>query len=130
MIQLGYNRSPYDCCVYHNKATNGSFIYLVLYIDDMLIAAEHKFDVQKLKGLLSAEFEIKDLGPAKKILGLEIYRDRSQNKLFLSHKGYIQKILSRFDMSTAKPIDTPSAANAHLSIAFAPKTTEEKEYMS
>jgi len=102
----------------------------VLYVDDMLIAAEHKSDVQKLKGLLSAEFEMKDLGPAKKILGMEIYRDRSQKKLFLSQKGYIQKILSRFGMSTAKPIDTPSAANAHLSIAFAPKTAEEKEYMS
>jgi hypothetical protein len=36
----------------------------------------------------------------------------------------------RFGMSTAKPIDTPSAANAHLSVAFAPKTAEEKEYMS
>ena len=45
MIQLEYNRSPYDCCVYHNKATNGSFIYLVLCVNDMLIAAEHKSDV-------------------------------------------------------------------------------------
>jgi len=83
----------------------------MLYVDDMLIAAEHKSDVQKLKSLLSAEFEMKDLGPATKILGMEIYRDRSQKKLFLSQKGYIQKILSRFDMSTAKPINTPSAAN-------------------
>ena len=33
-------------------------------------------------------------------------------------------------MSTAKPIDTPSVANAHLSVAFAPKTAKEKEYMS
>ena len=33
-------------------------------------------------------------------------------------------------MSTAKPIDTLSAANAHLPVAFAPKTAEEKEYMS
>ena len=61
---------------------------------------------------------------------MEIYRDRSQKKLFLSQKGYIQKILPRFIMSTAKPIDTPSVANAHLSVAFAPKTAEEKEYMS
>ncbi|KAJ4701136.1 Retrovirus-related Pol polyprotein from transposon TNT 1-94 [Melia azedarach] len=61
---------------------------------------------------------------------VEIYRDRSKKKLFLSQKGYIQKILSRFGMSTAKPIDTPSAANAHLSVAFAPKSVEEKEYMS
>jgi len=100
----------------------------VLYVDDMLIAAKHKSDVQKLKDLLSAEFEMKDLGLAKKILGMEIYRDRSQKKLFLSQKGYIQKILSRFGMSTAKAIDIPSVANAHLSIA--PRTAKEKEYMS
>jgi len=73
---------------------------------------------------------MKDLGPAKKILGMEIYRDRIQKKLFLSQKGYIQKILSIFGMSTAKSIDTPSATNAHLSVAFTPKTYEEKEYMS
>ncbi|KAJ4703438.1 Retrovirus-related Pol polyprotein from transposon TNT 1-94 [Melia azedarach] len=127
MIEIGYTRSPYDCCVYYNKATNGSLIYLVLYVDDMLIAAENKSDVQKLKDLLSVEFEMKDLGAARKILGMEIYRDRSKKKLFLSQKGYIQKILSRFGMSTAKAIDTPSAANAHLSVAFAPKSVEEKE---
>ncbi|KAJ4730101.1 Retrovirus-related Pol polyprotein from transposon TNT 1-94 [Melia azedarach] len=130
MIEIGYTRSPYDCCVYYSKATNGSLIYLVLYVDDMLIAAENKSDVQKLKDLLSIEFEMKDLGAARKIQGMEIYRDRSKKKLFLSQKGYIQKILSRFGMSTAKPIDTPSDANAHLSVAFAPKSVEEKEYMS
>lgn len=130
MIELGYNRSEYDCCVYHNKLGDGSFIYLVRYVDDMLIVAKAKSDIQMLKGLLSAEFEIKDLGAAKKILGMKIYRERGQKKLFLSHKGYIQKILSRFGMTTAKPIDTPSASNNHLSVAFAPKTAEEKEYMS
>ncbi|KAJ4717014.1 Retrovirus-related Pol polyprotein from transposon TNT 1-94 [Melia azedarach] len=130
IIEIGYTRSPYDCCVYYSKATNGSLIYLVLYVDDMLIAAENKYDVQKLKDLLSVEFQMKDLGAARKILGMEIYRDRSKKKLFLSQKGYIQKILSRFGMSTTKPIDTPSAANAHLSVAFASKSVEEKEYMS
>lgn len=122
MIQLGYNRSPYDCCVYLNKADDGSMIYLILYVDDMLIAAKGKSDVQKLKALLSAEFDMKDLGAAQKILGMEIYRERSQNKLFLSQKGYIQKVLSRFGMSTAKPIDTPCAANIRLSSSYAPQT--------
>jgi len=28
------------------------------------------------------------------------------------------------------PIDTPSASNAHMSIAFTPKSSEEKEYMA
>ncbi|KAJ4713974.1 Retrovirus-related Pol polyprotein from transposon TNT 1-94 [Melia azedarach] len=130
MIEISYTKSPYDCCVYYSKATNGSLIYLVLYVYDMLIATENKSNVQKLKDFLSVEFEMKDLGAARKILGMEIYRDISKKKLFLSQKEYIQKILSRFGMSTAKPIDTPSAANAHLSVVFAPKSVKEKEYMS
>lgn len=55
---------------------------------------------------------MKDLGVTKKIMGMEIYMDRTPKKLFLSHKRYIKKILSRFGMATAKPIDTPNASNA------------------
>ncbi|CAL1406992.1 unnamed protein product [Linum trigynum] len=73
---------------------------------------------------------MKDLGAAKKILGMEIYMVRSKKKLFLSRKSYIQKILSRFDMSSAKPLNTPSASNVHLSSAYAPQSEAEKEYMS
>uniref|UniRef100_A0A3Q7HPX3 Reverse transcriptase Ty1/copia-type domain-containing protein n=1 Tax=Solanum lycopersicum TaxID=4081 RepID=A0A3Q7HPX3_SOLLC len=107
-----------------------SFIYLVLYVDDMLIAAKKKYDIQKLKGLLSAEFEMKDLGAARKILGIEIIRDRERRKLFLSQRSYIQKVLVRFGMSSSKPIDTSSAANIHLTAMFSPQSEEEKEYMS
>uniref|UniRef100_A0A3Q7EV12 Reverse transcriptase Ty1/copia-type domain-containing protein n=1 Tax=Solanum lycopersicum TaxID=4081 RepID=A0A3Q7EV12_SOLLC len=61
----------------------------------MLIAAKKKNDIQKLKGLLSAEFEMKDLGAARKILGMEIIRDRERRKIFLSQRSYIQKVLAR-----------------------------------
>jgi len=84
MMELGYNRSPYDCCVYTSKLKDESYVYLVLYVDDMLIDAKQMSDIQRLKDLLSAELEMKDLGAAKKILGMEILKDRSQNKLFLS----------------------------------------------
>ena len=130
MIQLGYSRSPYDCCVYHNKADYGSMVYLVLYVDDMLIAAKSKYEIQKLKAHLSAEFDMKDLGAAKKILGMEISRNREKKKLSLSQKSYIEKILSIFDMTTSKAIDTPSAINIHLSSHHAPKFEAEEEYMS
>ena len=60
------------------------------------------------------------MGAAKKILGMEIYRDRSQKKLFLSQKEYIQKILSRFGMDKAKSLSTPLAANTRLSMGLAP----------
>ena len=130
MVKLGYTRSSCDCCVYYNRLNDDSFIYLVLYVDDMLIAAKKKYDIQKLKGLLSAEFEMKDLGAARKILGMEIIRDRERRKLFLSQRSYIQKVLARFGMSSSKPIDTPSAANIYLTAMFAPQSEEEKEYMS
>ena len=35
---------------------------------------------------------MKDLGTAKKILGMEIRRDRDVRKLWLSHKGYVDKV--------------------------------------
>jgi hypothetical protein len=38
---------------------------------------------------------MKDLGAAKKILGMEISRDRLSGKLYLSQKGYIDKVLRR-----------------------------------
>lgn len=82
MENFGYNRSLYDYCVLQGE--NGSLIYLVLYVYDMLILAKKNYDIQKLKVLLSAEFEVKDLGAALKILGIEIYRDRSQKKIFFS----------------------------------------------
>lgn len=130
MVKHGYNRSPYDCCVYHSKLEDESFIYLLLYVDDMLIAARDMSAIQKMKKLLSSEFDMKDLGSAKKILGIEIYRDRSRRKFFLSQKSYIQKILTKFGMSNARPLSTPSDANFRLSTALAPQLEAEKEYMS
>ena len=53
-----------------------SFIFLLLYVDVMLITSNHLCDVNELKSLLSKEFDMKDLGPTKMILGMEIHRNR------------------------------------------------------
>ena len=70
-----YSRSDYDCYVYHRKLLGGSFIYLLLCVDDMLIAAKSMVEIKKLKEQLNGKFEMKDLGAAKKILGMETHRD-------------------------------------------------------
>jgi len=67
-IEHGYSGSKYDSRVYHRKLNDGSFVYLPLYIDDMLIAAKDISKVDKLKAQLKQEFEMKDSGAAKKIL--------------------------------------------------------------
>ena len=71
-----YTRSHYDPCVYYNKLPTREYIYLLLYVDDMLIASWSRSAIDALNRDLSSEFEMKDLGEAKKVLGMEITRDR------------------------------------------------------
>ena len=67
-----YTCSHYDPSVYYNKLPGGEYIDLLLYVDDMLIASKNKSAIDKLKKDLSSEFEMKDVGEAKKVLGMEI----------------------------------------------------------
>ena len=68
----------------------------------MLIAAKSRAEINKLKQLLSSEFEMKDLGAAKKILGMEIWRDRDAGLLYVSQQKYIEKLLQAFYMDHSK----------------------------
>lgn len=91
----------------------------------MLIAAKNMSDIDVLKRQLSAEFEMKNLGAAKKILGMEILRDRTAGILRLSQKKYIKKIVARFNMQSAKSVSTPLAKHFKLSDKLSPQTEEE-----
>src|ERR1044072_7548899 len=116
MLKIGYGRCEYDCCVYLKSLDDGSYIFLLLYVDDMLIAANHWNDVNDLKAKLRNEFDVKDLGAAKKILGMEILRDKSAKKLGLSQTNYVENVLKKFDMSRCKPVSTPLANHFKLSL--------------
>eukprot|EP00253_Pinus_taeda_P026056 PITA_26056 len=61
---------------------------------------------------------------------MEIFRDRSNGKLWLSQQKYIEKILLRFGMNNVKPVSVPLASHFKLSSSLCPNTNEEKEYMS
>jgi len=82
MIKAIYNRCEYDSCVYFKQSDDP--IYLLLYVNDMLIAAKNKTHVQKFRVQLKKEFEMRDMGEAKKIFGMEITRDRDSGRLWLS----------------------------------------------
>jgi hypothetical protein len=96
----------------------------------MLIAAKSRKEITTLKRLLSSEFEMKDLGVAKKILGMKITRDRKAGLLFLSQHAYIEKVLQRFNMHDAQSISTPIAPHFKLSAEQCARSDEDIEYMS
>lgn len=62
-------------------------------------------------------FEMKDLGEAKRILGMEINRDRASGAMWLSQEGYLNRVLETYNMSEAKHAVTPLGAHFKLSAA-------------
>lgn len=111
----GYSRSDSDACVYTKETSNGSLVYLLLYVDDMLLAAQDMKDIRRLKDQLESSFEMKDLGPARRILGMDIFRDREKGILRLSQSVYIKKVIANFRMQDAKTAATPIGAHLKLS---------------
>lgn len=110
---FGFESNIVDECIYL-KFCGSKFIFLVLYVDDILLASNDKYMLHQTKNFLFMNFEMKDLDDASFVLGIEILRDRSQGILRLSQKNYIDKILTRFDMQNSKPGDTPISKKISL----------------
>ena len=92
-----------DPCLY----TRHEEFIVALYVYDLLIAGNSKSDICALKRGLPDKFEMKDLGPAKVMLGIEIRCDRTERKLFVSQSQYTKEVLKRFCMSDSKHVLTP-----------------------
>ena len=78
----------------------------MLYVVDILLASSDVELLHEAKRFPSSKFDMKDLGNAYFMLGIQIYRDRSRGILGLSQKSYIDKVLSRFGMSNCASEDT------------------------
>jgi len=71
-------RSGYDSCVYMLKKGGEVILYLLLYVDDILMARSSMDEIVNFKEKLNGEFEMKDLGSAKRVLGIDIMRNRAK----------------------------------------------------
>ena len=95
--QFDFKENKVDNCIY-TKFKGSKFIFLVLYVDDILLASSDMNLLLETKKFLSCKFDMKDLGEASYILGIEIHRDRSNGILGLSQKIYIKKVLKKYNM--------------------------------
>ena len=125
---MGFVENKVDRCIYL-KISGSKFIFLILYVDDILLASNNLGMLHEVKQLFSSHFEMKDLGNASFVLGIEIHRDRSQNFLGLSQISYIERMLKRYHMSDCKAYDVPIARGDKLSLAQCPKNEIEKKSM-
>jgi Reverse transcriptase (RNA-dependent DNA polymerase) len=129
IVSLNFSNFNYDSYFYLKKLNGGDYIYLLLYVYDILIAATNMGEIKKLKEQLGMTFEMKDSGTVKKILEIEITSDRSNRKLFFSQKEFVGKVIRRFGMEKANVVSTPLAMYFKLSAALSPTSDGERSYI-
>jgi hypothetical protein len=69
---FGFKENEEDTCIYA-KLRNRKFIFLILYVDDILFASSDVSLLLKTKRFLSSNFDMKDLDGASFVLGIEIH---------------------------------------------------------
>ena len=95
----------------------------------MLLIGKDRLKVNKLKETLKSEFEMKDLGSARKILRMHIKRNRDKGTLFLSQSDYLEKLVDKFSLRGSKPTRQPLTSQFLLSKSQCPTTKSDMEYM-
>ena len=126
MTKFGFHENKMDECVYI-KTSGSKVIFLVLYVDDIFIASSDLTLLQTTKELLSTSFDMKDLGEAKFVLGIEIIRDRTERALSLSQRQYVDRITKRFHMKKCPGGELPTGKGDKMSSEQSPKNELEKE---
>ncbi|RVW93623.1 Retrovirus-related Pol polyprotein from transposon RE1 [Vitis vinifera] len=110
--EFGMLRSTADHSVFYHHNSLGQCIYLVVYVDDIVITGSDQDGIQKLKQHLFTHFQTKDLGKLKYFLGIEIAQ--SSSGVVLSQRKYALDILEETGMLDCKPVDTPMDPNVKL----------------
>ena len=110
--EFGMLCSTTDHSVFYHHNSSGQRIYLVVYVDDIVITSSDQDGIQKLKQHLFTHFQTKDLGKLKYFMGIEIAQ--SSSGVVISQQEYALDILEETSMLDCKPVDTPMNPNIKL----------------
>lgn len=95
---------------------NNYCIFVLIYVDDLLICGSCENQITKFKALLHKNFKMKDLGIANNFLGININQNIDNGVVILNQKKYLEKILQKFQMLNCKEISTPIEQNLKFDI--------------
>ena len=124
-MKYGFKENIVDQCIYLKKS-GSAWILLVLYVDDLLLASTNLSLLTETKNLLSQNFDMKDMGEAHYVIGIEIHRDRTLGILGLSQRSYISNVLQRFLMENCAPGKAPIVKGDKLRKLEGPHSDTER----
>ena len=99
-----------DYCLYIKKYSN-AVSYVLIWVDDILVASSNMNVMNNLKMLLHNKFKMVDLGKLDWFLGIELHIENDCNKMCQTQ--YLRNVLKRFGMELCKPSHTPSVVQVN-----------------
>ena len=117
--------STSDHSIFYHHTSSGQCIYLIVYVDDIVITDSDQDGIQKLKHHLFNHFQTKDLGKLKYFLGIKIAQ--SNYCVVMSQRKYVLDILEETGMLDCKPVDTPMDPNVKLVLGQGGASTRSRE---
>jgi hypothetical protein len=114
LSSYGFKASTADPSLYYNHEDNSS-TWLLIYVDDILIASKSSDAVSNVKTSLMTSFEARDLGEAKHYLGIKITRDRGSRTIMLTQELMTTELVAKFGLSEGKTKSIPLSPSIKLS---------------
>uniref|UniRef100_A0A2N9GWR7 Reverse transcriptase Ty1/copia-type domain-containing protein n=1 Tax=Fagus sylvatica TaxID=28930 RepID=A0A2N9GWR7_FAGSY len=127
LLTLGFVASVADASLFilsHESVT----VYLLLYVDDIIITGNNSTAISNIISQLSTAFELKDLGPLRYFLGLQI--DYKKVGFFVHQHKYLTDLLHKFNMTDCKAASTPIATTPVLTTTTTDLLSDPTPYRS
>ena len=110
--EFGMTLSTTNHSIFYHHMSSRQCIYLIIYLDDIVITGNDQDGIQRMKQHLFSHFQTKDLGKLKYFVGIRI--TESKSSVIMSHRKYVLEILEETSMLDCKPVDTPMNPNVKL----------------
>jgi hypothetical protein len=113
LVTLGFTASDADpgLYIYNDKLVR---IYLLVYVDDILLVGKDLALIRSIKDKLMAVFEAHDLGTANTYLGINVIRDRESGTITIVQQRMADDVISKFDFTNVKPVTVPMSNSVKL----------------
>lgn len=100
-------------------------MYVLIYVDDVLVFGTQASQICKFKSMLSREFKIKNLGLVSDFLRINFKQNLNNGVTELCQKSYLENVLKKFNMYNCKPIRTPMDQNFNIKILESESKTDK-----
>ena len=113
ILNLDFVELKHAKCVYA-RVLNGSVVYILLYVDDMIVAAKTLVQIEMVIEMLSDLYSVRDLGELSWFLGVSFtwYLNKSGNaSVSLSQRHAIENLLEENDIKSSRIVRTPMITN-------------------